>query len=187
MTTIDEAKQAIRVLLKWIGEDPDRAELLNTPERVASTIKQMFFGYYFTPEDIFNNSMEVVEDYNDIILLRNIKFLSHCEHHVMPIIGKVNIAYIPDQKMVGIGKLSKIVEIFASRLQIQERMTVEIANSIEEALCPKGVAVTIEAKHYCMNKDNNVRTLESKMYTSHMTGIFNTDQLVKDRLLQIKF
>ncbi|AIL65038.1 GTP cyclohydrolase 1 [Rickettsiales bacterium Ac37b] len=185
--TREEAKEAVRILIKWIGDNPDRVELLNTPARVVDSMKQMFPGYLIRPEDVFNNTMEMVEDYNDIILLRNIKFVSYCEHHILPIIGVANIAYLPDKKMVGIGKLAKIVEIFASRLQIQERMTVQIAEAIEDVLLPKGVAVTVEAAHYCMCKENNMHLLESKMYTSHMRGIFNTDQGMKDKLRDLKF
>ncbi|MFV9887163.1 MAG: GTP cyclohydrolase I [Rickettsiales endosymbiont of Dermacentor nuttalli] len=180
--TTDEAKEAVRVLLRWIGDNPNRRELLETPERVVVLIKQMFYGYLIESKDIFNNVMPVSDNYNDIILLRNIKFVSYCEHHILPMIGTANIAYIPDQNMIGIGKLAKIVEIFASRLQIQERMTVEIATAIEKTLLPKGVAVTIEATHYCMCKENNMRVLESKMYTRHITGMFNTNQEMQDRL-----
>ncbi|AZL15342.1 GTP cyclohydrolase I FolE [Rickettsiales endosymbiont of Stachyamoeba lipophora] len=169
----EDALQAIRTLLKWIGEDPEREGLIDTPKRVINSYKELFAGYHKDPEQILSRTFEETENYNDIILLKDISFKSFCEHHMLPIIGTANIAYLPNQKVVGISKLARIVDCFAMRLQIQERMTVQIAETIEKILKPKGVAVMITATHQCMSQRGTNKDGVS-MQTSHYTGCFKS-------------
>jgi GTP cyclohydrolase IA len=142
-----EAEQAVRTLLRWAGDDPTREGLLGTPGRVARAFEEWFAGYERDPVDYLQRTFEEVENYDEMVVLRDIRFESHCEHHLAPIIGRAHIGYLPSGRVVGISKLARVVELYAKRLQIQEKMTAQIANSIEEVLQPEGVAVVLEATH----------------------------------------
>src|SRR6186997_3192546 len=144
------AENAIRTLIQWAGDDPDREGLRGTPARVVRAYEEWFAGYFEDPREYLQRTFEEVAGYDEIVLLRDIRFESHCEHHIAPIIGKVHIAYLPNNRVVGISKLARLVEVYAKRLQIQEKMTAQIANTLDEVLQPKGVAVVIEAAHQCM-------------------------------------
>ena len=167
--TKDSALQAIKTLLQWIGEDPNREGLINTPERVIESYQEHFSGYNQDPAKVLNVSFEEVADYSEIIILKDIKFESFCEHHWAPIVGFVNIAYIPNKTVVGISKLVRLVDIFAKRLQIQERITAQIAQTIFDILGAKGVAVVVEAEHHCMTT-RGVHNPSSKMRTQSFLG-----------------
>lgn len=167
--TKDEALQAVRTLLQWIGENPDREGLINTPTRVIESYDEYFSGYMQDPVQVLGISFEEVANYNDIIILKDIRFESFCEHHWAPIVGFVNIAYVPNKKVVGISKLARLVNVFAKRLQIQERMTAQIAQAIFDILNAKGVAVVVEAEHYCMTT-RGIRNHLSKMRTQSFLG-----------------
>jgi GTP cyclohydrolase I len=169
--TRKQAEDAVRTLLRWLGEDSEREGLLQTPKRVISSYHELFRGYNDNPAKILSTTFTEVDKYNQPIFLRNVAFKSFCEHHILPIIGYADIAYHPAERVVGISKLARIVDCFAMRLQIQERMTSQIAEAIETYLKPKGVAVVVKAHHSCMshrgaNKDN------VEMITSHFTGCF---------------
>ncbi|MQX37761.1 GTP cyclohydrolase I FolE [Roseospira navarrensis] len=171
--TRDEAERAIRTLLRWAGDDPDREGLVDTPKRVAAAYEEFFAGYAEDPEDLLRRTFEEVEGYDEMVLLRDIRLESHCEHHMVPIIGKAHVAYLPANRVVGISKLARVVDAFARRLQIQEKMTAQIANAINEVLEPKGVAVVIEAAHQCMTT-RGVHKPGVTMVTSRMLGAFRT-------------
>ncbi len=145
-----DVEAAIRTLLLWTGDNPEREGLLETPKRVAKSYKELFAGYSENPEDVLGTVFEEVAGYNDLVLIKDISFFSHCEHHMVPIIGKAHVAYLPDGKVVGLSKIARVVDIFARRLQTQESMTAQIADSIQRVLKPRGVAVMIEAEHMCM-------------------------------------
>ncbi|WP_343314249.1 GTP cyclohydrolase I FolE [Brucella sp. BE17] len=145
-----DAEAAIRTLLLWTGDNPEREGLLETPKRVAKAYSELFAGYAENPEDVLGTVFEEVAGYNDLVLVKDISFFSHCEHHMVPIIGKAHVAYLPDGKVVGLSKIARVVDIFARRLQTQESMTAQIADSIQRILKPRGVAVMIEAEHMCM-------------------------------------
>ena len=142
-----EAEKAVRTLLQWTGDDPDREGLRGTPDRVVRAFDEWFAGYSVDPVDLLKRTFEEIEGYDEMIVLRDVRFESHCEHHIAPIIGKVHIAYLPDRRVIGISKLARLVEVYAKRLQIQEKMTAQIANTLNDVLLPKGVAVVIEAQH----------------------------------------
>ncbi|MBT4888243.1 MAG: GTP cyclohydrolase I FolE, partial [Rhodospirillales bacterium] len=146
----EEAEDAIRVLLRWAGDDPAREGLTDTPARVVRSYEEFFAGYNIDPREYLERTFEETDGYDEIVLLRNIRFESHCEHHMAPIIGKAHVAYLPRKRVVGISKLSRLIDAFAKRLQIQEKMTAQIANTIDEVLQPFGTAVIIEAAHQCM-------------------------------------
>ncbi len=172
--TREEAEAAVKTLLAWAGDDPEREGLQDTPRRVVKAFDEYFQGYALAPEDVLNRSFNEVSGYDDMVLLRDIRFESHCEHHMAPIIGKAHVAYIPQNAVVGISKLARLVDLFAKRLQIQERMTADIAEALDRVLQPKGAAVLIEAEHGCMacrgvHKDGVV------MVTKTLTGLFRTD------------
>lgn len=169
--TKEQAEQAIRTILSYIGEDPDREGLLKTPERVVKSYSQLFSGYAQQAEDHLNTIFFETENYDEIILLKDIKLKSFCEHHFLPIIGKVDIAYIPNGHVVGISKLARIVEVYSRRVQIQEKLTAQIAEAIQKFLQPKGVAVRVSAVHHCMLM-RGVMQDESVMDTFHFTGEF---------------
>ena len=170
--TREQAEEAIRTILKWIGEDANREGLMETPRRVIDSYAEFFKGYSLNPEKILGVTFDEISDYKEVIILRNIEFQSTCEHHMAPIIGYVNIAYIPDGKVVGISKLARIVEVFAKRLQLQERLTEDIAKSIYNILGAKGVAVTVDAEHHCMTA-RGVRNATSRMRTHSFYGSMN--------------
>ncbi len=182
--TREEAEDAIRTLLKWAGDDPDREGLLDTPKRVAKAYRDWFSGYEQDPVEYLARTFEEVEGYDEMIVLKDIRFESHCEHHLAPIIGKAHVAYLPTNKVVGISKLARVVEVFARRLQVQEKMTAQIANSIQDVLEPQGVAVVIEASHQCMTT-RGVHKPGVTMVTSTMLGSFRRDPMTRRELLTI--
>ncbi len=169
-----EAEAAVRTLIRWAGDNPEREGLLETPKRVVRAYEEFFSGYGQDPQKILSRTFDEVEGYDDIILLRDIRVESHCEHHLVPIIGKVHLAYLPSTKVVGISKLARLVDVFAKRLQIQEKLTVQIAQTLQNALQPRGVAVVIESDHACMTT-RGVHKTGVKMVTSRMLGLFKTD------------
>jgi GTP cyclohydrolase I len=169
--TQQEVEAAVRVLLRWAGDDPDREGLVDTPKRVAKAYREMFAGYDMNPAEELGRTFEEVAGYDDLVLIKDIQFHSHCEHHMVPIIGKAHVAYLPDRKVVGLSKIARVVDIFAQRLQTQEAMTAQIAGVIQEALNPRGVAVMIEAEHMCMAM-RGIRKQGSTTLTSTFTGAF---------------
>ncbi|HAH08549.1 MAG TPA: GTP cyclohydrolase I FolE [Alphaproteobacteria bacterium] len=180
----DEAERAIEVLLRWAGDDPGREGLRDTPSRVAKAFEEWFQGYKEDPEEYLKRTFEEVEGYDEMIVLRDIRFESHCEHHLAPIIGKAHVAYLPTSRVVGISKLARVVETFARRLQVQEKMTAQIGNVIEKVLKPKGVAVVIEGAHQCMTT-RGVHKPGVTMVTSSMLGEFRKNPLTRREFLTI--
>lgn len=182
--TRDEAEQAVSTLLRWAGDDPAREGLRDTPARVARAFEDWFSGYNVDPEDYMKRTFEEVDGYDEMIVLRDIRFESHCEHHLAPIIGKAHVAYLPTNKVVGISKLARVVETYARRLQVQEKMNAQIANCIQKVLEPKGVAVVIEAQHQCMTT-RGVHKPGVTMVTSTMLGAFRKDPMTRREFLTI--
>ena len=178
-----EAEDAVRVLLRWSGEDPQREGLLDTPKRVVKAYEDWFSGYGLDPEDYLARTFEEVEGYDELIVLRDIQFESHCEHHMAPIIGRAHVGYLPDGKVVGISKLARVVEAYARRFQVQEKMTAQIADCIQRALQPRGVGVVIEAAHECMTT-RGVHKRGVSMVTSTMLGGFREDARTRAEFLQ---
>ncbi|WP_434055349.1 MAG: GTP cyclohydrolase I FolE [Roseibium sp.] len=170
----EDAEAAVRVLLEWSGDDPDREGLVDTPARVARAYEEFFEGYGIDPSELLARTFEETNDYDDLIVLRNMRLESHCEHHIVPIIGKVNVAYLPENRVVGISKLARLVDVYARRLQIQETLTSQIANTIQDVLQPRGVAVVIEASHMCMTT-RGIRKPGVSMLTRKLLGEFQTD------------
>ena len=179
-----EAEQAVRLLLRWAGDDPDREGLRDTPKRVVKSYEEFFAGYLDDPVEILQRTFEETDGYDEMVMLRDIRFESHCEHHVLPIIGVAHIAYIPRHRVVGVSKLARIVEVFAKRLQIQERMTAAIGQTINDVLEPEGVAVVIAAQHQCMTT-RGVRKDGVSMVTSHMLGAFRNDDSTRREFLSV--
>jgi len=179
-----EAKAAVVTLLRWAGDDPQREGLLETPSRVVRAYQQFFEGYDVDPVALLQRTFEEVEGYDEIVLLRNIRFDSHCEHHMMPILGHAHVAYLPERRVVGISKLARVVEAYARRLQIQEKMTAQIANTINEVLQPKGVGVVVDASHQCMTT-RGVHKPGTTMVTSHMLGHFRSDPKTRREFMAI--
>lgn len=177
-----EAEAAVRVLLRWAGDDPAREGLKGTPDRVVRAYEEWFAGYAQDPVAILERTFSEVEGYDEIVFLKDIRFESHCEHHVAPIIGRAHIAYLPDRRVVGISKLSRLVEIYARRLTIQEKMTAQIANTLNEVLQPRGVAVVIDASHQCMTT-RGVHKPGVSMMTSRMLGVFRDDATTRREFL----
>ncbi|MBI1642269.1 GTP cyclohydrolase I FolE [Brucella abortus] len=175
-----EAEAAVRTLLLWAGEDPDREGLLETPKRVAKAYHELFGGYSESPEEVLGTTFEEVAGYDDMVLVKDISFFSHCEHHMVPIIGKAHVAYLPEGRVVGLSKIARVVDIFARRLQTQESITAQIADSIQRILKPRGVAVMIEAEHMCMAM-RSIRKQGSSTITTTFTGDFKekADQQVR--------
>lgn len=178
------AKEAVRELLRWIGDDPDREGLKETPRRVVDAFVEYFQGYEQCPETYLERTFEQVGGYDEIVLLREIPFHSHCEHHMAPIIGKAHVAYLPRDKVVGISKLARVVHAYAKRLQVQERLTAEIADCIQKVLDPVGVAVVIEATHACMTC-RGVETPGVIMTTSRMMGVFRDDDKARQEVIRL--
>lgn len=172
--TPQEAEEAVRTLLRFAGEDPAREGLHDTPARVVRAYGEFFAGYDSNPNEVLSRTFKEVAGYDEMIVLRDIEFSSHCEHHMVPFTGRVHIAYIPNQKVVGISKLARLVDIYAKRLQIQEKMTAQIATSLNEVLQPKGVAVVVEASHMCMTM-RGVKKQNPMMQTSQLMGLFKSD------------
>jgi GTP cyclohydrolase IA len=169
-----EAEAAVRILIRWAGDDPEREGLLGTPERIARSYREYFSGYDEDPVALLQRTFEAIDGYDEIVVLKDVRFESHCEHHLAPFIGKAHIAYLPNNRVVGISKLARLVDVYAKRLQIQEKMTSQIANTIDETLQPKGVAVMIEAAHQCMTT-RGVHKPGVTMVTSRMLGVFRDD------------
>ena len=169
--TRDEAEAAVRTMLAWTGDNPDREGLVETPKRVVRAYEQFFAGYEMDPKEVLSKVFEEVEGYDEMVIVKDIRVESHCEHHIVPILGKAHVGYLPNKRIVGISKLARVVDIFGKRLQTQEVMTAQIANVINEVLEPKGVAVVMNAKHQCMTT-RGVHKPESSTITSTMLGAF---------------
>ncbi|HJP04471.1 MAG: GTP cyclohydrolase I FolE [Gammaproteobacteria bacterium] len=180
----EEAQAAVRILLQWMGEDPDRKGLVRTPERVLGSYGDWFAGYNQDPFSILGSSFPDAEGYQEIVALKDIDFESHCEHHIAPFIGKAHVAYMPDKKVVGISKLVRVVNAYAKRLQVQEKLTNQIANCINDVLQPRGVAVVLEAQHECMTT-RGVYKSNIKMVTSSMLGCFREDEKIRTEFLSM--
>ena len=178
----EEAEAAVRVLLRWIGEDPDRSGLKNTPGRVIKSFDDWYAGYRDDPLALLSSSYQTVQGYNRVVTLRDIEIASHCEHHMAPVIGRVHLAYLPDKRLAGISKLVRVVETLARRLQVQERFTAEIAQCINQALAPRGVAVLVEAQHQCMTT-RGVNKTRVSMVTTEMLGAFSDDDRIRTEFL----
>ena len=178
-----QAEDAVRVLLRWAGDDPMREGLLDTPKRVAKAYGDWFSGYAIDPEEYLKRTFEEVEGYDEMVVLRDIPFESHCEHHMAPIIGKAHVGYLPSGRVVGISKLARVVEAYARRFQVQEKMTAQIARSIEQTLQPRGVGVVIEASHECMTT-RGIHKRGVSMITSKMLGAFRDDARTRSEFLQ---
>jgi GTP cyclohydrolase IA len=179
-----EAEDAFRTILKWIGEDPGRDGLIETPGRLVRAYREYFAGYDEDPQDILSKTFSEVDGYDEMIVLRGVTFESHCEHHIAPIIGRAWVGYIPDKRVVGISKLARVVEIFSKRLQIQERLTAQIANAVDEVLKPCGVAVVVKAAHHCMI-DRGVRKRGADLVTSRMLGVFRDQAQTRAEFLSL--
>ncbi|MDA8049796.1 MAG: GTP cyclohydrolase I FolE [Rhodospirillales bacterium] len=177
----EEAEEAVRVLLGWAGEDPRREGLLDTPGRVVRAYEEFFSGYADDPVSVLERTFEETDGYDEIVLLRDIRVESYCEHHMLPIVGKAHVAYLPGRRVVGISKLARVVEAYARRLQIQEKLTAQIANTINEVLQPRGVAVVVEAEHHCMST-RGVHKPGVGMVTSRMLGAFRDDPATRREL-----
>ncbi|OJW25735.1 MAG: GTP cyclohydrolase I FolE [Rhodospirillales bacterium 69-11] len=180
--TREEAEAAVRTLLRWAGDDPTREGLLDTPKRVTRAFEEFFVGYGVDPVALLERTFAETDGYDEIVLLRDIRLESTCEHHMAPIIGRVHVAYLPHRRVVGISKLARVVEAYAKRLQIQEKMTAQIANTIQDVLMPRGVAVVIEAAHQCMTT-RGVHKPGVTMVTSRMLGAFRDDPTTRRELL----
>ena len=178
-----EAEDAVRTLIRWAGDDPSREGLIDTPNRVIRAYEEFFAGYASDPEEILSRSFEETAGYDGMVLLTNVNFESHCEHHMVPIIGVAHVAYIPNSRVVGISKLARIVEAFGKRLQIQERLTTQIANAVFKVLQPRGVGVIVEAQHQCMTT-RGVKKPEVAMKTNCMLGCFKDDTLIRSEFMQ---
>ncbi len=182
--TREEAERAVRTLIRWAGDDPEREGLHDTPARVARAFKEWFSGYEEDPYLYLKATFEETDGYDEMVVLRDIRFESHCEHHLAPIIGKVHIAYLPRRRVVGISKLARLIEVYSRRLQIQEKLTAQIANTINEVLEPLGVAVVIEATHQCMTT-RGVHKPGVSMVTSRMLGSFRSDATTRREFLSM--
>ena len=178
----EEAMQAVKTLIEWAGDDPTREGLVETPKRVVAAYEEFFEGYKQDPEDILRKTFEEVEGYDEMVIVKDIRLESHCEHHIVPILGTAHIGYIPNKRVVGISKLARIVDVFGKRLQTQETMTSQIATTIENVLNPKGVAVVIDAGHQCMST-RGVHKTESSTVTSSMKGVFKENQVTRNEFL----
>ena len=178
----EEAEAAVRTLLRWAGDDPSREGLLDTPKRVVRSYEEFFSGYETDPVVLLERTFEETDGYDEIVLLRDIRLESHCEHHMVPIIGRAHVAYLPHRRVVGISKLARVVEAYAKRLQIQEKLTAQIANTIQQVLQPLGVAVVIEAAHQCMST-RGVHKSGVTMVTSRMLGAFRDDPSTRREVL----
>jgi GTP cyclohydrolase IA len=177
-----EAEIAVRTLIRWAGDDPDREGLLDTPTRVVRAYEEWFAGYFEDPAELLQRTFEEVAGYDEMVVLRNIEFVSYCEHHMAPIGGRVHIGYLPRERVVGISKLARVVDVFAKRLQIQEKMTAEIANTLETVLRPYGVAVVVEGAHGCMTS-RGVHKSQATMVTSRMLGLFREQPQTRHEFL----
>ena len=178
-----EAEAAVETLLKWAGDDPSREGLMDTPARVARAYEEFFSGYEDNPEEMLARTFEEVDGYDDMVMLRDISLQSHCEHHMVPILGKAHIAYLPDQRVVGISKLARVLDSFGRRLQTQETMTAQVASAIQNALKPHGVAILVDAQHQCMTT-RGVKKTDVSMVTTRFTGVFKEQGDLRERFYQ---
>jgi len=182
--SIEKAEAAVRTLIEWAGDDPDREGLLDTPRRVAKAFREYFAGYDEDPDEVLQRTFGETNGYDEIVVLRDVDFHSHCEHHIAPIVGRVHIGYLPDKRVIGISKLARVVDVYARRLQIQEKLTSEIADTLERVMQPRGVGVVVEAEHHCMTT-RGVRKAGVKMVTSRMLGTFRTDSKTRREFLSM--
>ena len=180
----EDAEDAVRTLIRWAGDDPEREGLAGTPDRVVRSYREFFRGYEQDPHAILKRTFQETDGYDEMIVLRDMRFESHCEHHIAPIIGRAHIAYLPHHRVVGISKLARLLDCYAKRLQIQEKMTAQIANTLQEVLQPRGVAVVIDASHQCMTT-RGVHKPNTSMVTSRMLGAFRTDPSTRRDILAI--
>jgi GTP cyclohydrolase I len=180
----DEAEAAVRTLIRWAGDDPGREGLMGTPERVARSYREMFAGYDVDPREYLERTFEEVGGYDQLVVLRDIRFVSFCEHHMLPVIGRAHVGYLPTDRVVGISKLARVVRGFARRLQIQEKMTAEIAGAIDEVLKPHGVGVVVEAEHSCMTL-RGVNSPGSLLTTSSLLGVVRDDSRTREEFLRL--
>ena len=180
----NQAEEAVKTLIRWAGDNPEREGLKETPKRVIRSYKDFFSGYNLDPREILSKKFKEVDGYDEIIILKDIRLESHCEHHMVPFIGTAHVGYLPKKKIVGLSKLARLVEAFAKRLQIQEKLTAQIANAIDEVLQPKGVGVIIEASHLCV-ATRGIHKPDSKMVTSRMLGTFRSDQATRKEFLEL--
>jgi GTP cyclohydrolase IA len=179
-----EVENAVRTILRWVGDDPSRPGLLDTPKRVTDAFGEHFKGYSEDPAELLGRTFEEIEGYDAMVLLRGIPFESHCEHHMAPIIGRAWVGYIPTGRVVGISKLARVVDAYAKRLQIQEKMTAQIANVIQDVLAPAGVAVVIKAEHHCMST-RGVHKHGTEMVTSRMLGVFRDNHMTRQEFMSL--
>jgi GTP cyclohydrolase I len=182
--TQDQAEAAVRTLIEWAGDDPDREGLLETPARVARSYRELFAGYETNPRDYLERTFEEVGGYDELVVLRDIPVISFCEHHMLPVLGRAHVGYLPTDRVVGISKLARVVHGFARRLQIQEKLTADIARAIEEVLRPKGVGVVIEAEHSCMTL-RGVNTPGASLTTSKLLGVIRDDARTRGEFLRL--
>ncbi len=180
----EEAEEAVRTLICWTGDDPDREGLIETPKRVVKAYEEFFEGYDMDPEEVLQKTFEEVQGYDDAVIVRNIRVESHCEHHIVPIIGVAHVGYIPNNRVVGISKLARVIEIFGKRLQTQETMTAQIADTIQKVLEPKGVAVVVDASHQCMTT-RGIHKTESSTITSRMLGVFRDNPETRSEFMNL--
>ena len=180
----EEAMQAVKTLIAWAGDNPNREGLIETPKRVVDAYKEFFDGYKMNPDEILSKTFEEVEGYDEMVIIKNIRLESHCEHHIVPILGIAHVAYMPNKKVVGISKLARLVDLYAKRLQIQETLTAQIAETIQRVLDPLGVAVLIDASHQCMTT-RGVHKPESSTVTKRMLGVFKTDENVRSEFMEL--
>ena len=179
-----DAEAAVRVLIEWAGDDPDREGLVETPARVARSYRELFAGYESNPRDYLERTFEEVGGYDELVVLRDIRVVSFCEHHMLPVLGRAHVGYLPTDRVVGISKLARVVYGFSRRLQIQETLTAEIADAIDQLLKPTGVGVVIEAEHSCMTL-RGVNTPGSNLITSHLTGVIRDDHRTRQEFLRL--
>jgi len=180
----EEAMQAVKTLIAWAGDNPNREGLIETPKRVVDAYKEFFEGYKMNPDEILSKTFEEVEGYDEMVIIKNIRLESHCEHHIVPILGIAHVAYMPNKRVVGISKLARLVDVYAKRLQIQETLTSQIAETIQRVLDPLGVAVIIDASHQCMTT-RGVHKQESSTITSRMIGVFKTNENLKSEFMEL--
>jgi GTP cyclohydrolase IA len=182
--TQSQAEDAVRILIEWAGDDPDREGLVETPTRVARAYRELFAGYEANPLDYMERTFEEVGGYDELVVLRDIPVVSFCEHHMLPVLGRAHVGYLPTDRVVGISKLARVVHGFARRLQIQEKLTADIAGAIDQVLKPKGVGVVIEAEHSCMTL-RGVNTPGASLTTSHLTGVIRDDARTRGEFLRL--
>jgi GTP cyclohydrolase IA len=179
----DKAEEAIKIIIKWLGENPEREGLLSTPKRVIKAYKEYFQGYKQDPKKYLSKTFTEVDGYDDMVIEKNISLQSHCEHHMAPIMGVAHVAYIPSNKVVGLSKLARVVEVFSKRLQTQERLTMQIAKTVMDTLQPRGVAVTIDAAHHCMT-NRGIKKENATTVTNYFLGTFKDDLSFQNRYLR---